>query len=67
VRSPSAISRVSSFSRLTVIAISGARCPPGRFEIPGVALTDQGSLAGAVEIYRNAHEQGINSIIGCEV
>src|SRR5207302_1346879 len=37
------------------------------FEMPAVALTDHGSLAGAVELYRNAHNQGIKPIIGCEV
>ncbi len=37
------------------------------FEMPAVALTDHGSLAGAVELYRNAHSQGIKPIIGCEV
>ncbi len=37
------------------------------FEMPAVALTDHGSLAGAVELYRNAHAHGIKPIIGCEV
>src|SRR5437660_724524 len=37
------------------------------FEMPAVALTDHGSLAGAVELYRNAAAQGIKPIIGCEV
>src|SRR2546428_7025137 len=35
--------------------------------MPAVALTDHGSLAGAVELYRNAHAHGIKPIIGCEV
>src|SRR5438067_1059763 len=35
--------------------------------MPAVALTDHGSLAGAVELYRNAAAQGIKPIIGCEV
>src|SRR5438105_613791 len=37
------------------------------FEMPAVALTDHGSLAGAGELYRNAHAHGIKPIIGCEV
>jgi DNA polymerase-3 subunit alpha len=37
------------------------------FGMPAVALTDHGSLAGAVELYRNANQQGIKPIIGCEV
>src|SRR5438105_1254318 len=37
------------------------------FEMPAVALTDHGSLAGAVELYRNAAAQGIKPLIGCEV
>jgi DNA polymerase-3 subunit alpha len=36
-------------------------------EMPAVALTDHGSLAGAVELYREAGNQGIKPIIGCEV
>ncbi len=36
-------------------------------EMPAVGLTDHGSLAGAVELYREAHEQGVKPIIGCEV
>jgi DNA polymerase III subunit alpha len=37
------------------------------FEMPAVALTDHGSLAGAVELYRQTREQGIKPIVGCEV
>ncbi len=37
------------------------------FEMPAVALTDHGSLAGAVELYRHAGKQGIKPVIGCEV
>ncbi|MCY4085520.1 MAG: DNA polymerase III subunit alpha [Actinomycetia bacterium] len=37
------------------------------FEMPGVGLTDHGTLAGAVELYREATKQGIRPIIGCEV
>jgi DNA polymerase III subunit alpha len=36
-------------------------------EMPAVALTDHGSLAGAVELYREAGKQGIKPILGCEV
>ena len=36
-------------------------------EMPAVALTDHGSLAGAVELYREAEKAGIKPIIGCEV
>jgi len=35
-------------------------------EMPAVALTDHGSLAGAVELYREAGKAGIKPIIGCE-
>jgi DNA polymerase III subunit alpha len=36
-------------------------------EMPAVALTDHGSLAGAVELHREAHSQGVKPIVGCEV
>jgi DNA polymerase III subunit alpha len=36
-------------------------------EMPAVALTDHGSLAGAVELYREAGKAGVKPIIGCEV
>src|SRR5829696_3244090 len=35
--------------------------------MPAVALTDHGSLAGAVDLYREAGKQGIKPLIGCEV
>ena len=35
-------------------------------EMPAVALTDHGSLAGAVELYRETGKQGVKPIIGCE-
>lgn len=38
-----------------------------RLEMPAVALTDHGSLAGAVELHREARKAGIKPIIGCEV
>jgi DNA polymerase-3 subunit alpha len=38
-----------------------------RLEMPAVALTDHGSLAGAVELYREARTRGVKPIVGCEV
>jgi DNA polymerase III subunit alpha len=38
-----------------------------RLEMPAVSLTDHGSLAGAVELYREARTAGVKPIIGCEV
>ncbi len=36
-------------------------------EMPAVALTDHGSLAGAVDLYRAARAEGVKPVIGCEV
>ncbi|TML57073.1 MAG: PHP domain-containing protein, partial [Actinobacteria bacterium] len=36
-------------------------------DMPAVALTDHGSLAGAVELYREAGKHGVKPLIGCEV
>ncbi len=36
-------------------------------EMPAVTLTDHGSLAGAVELHREAARHGIKPIVGCEV
>jgi DNA polymerase-3 subunit alpha len=36
-------------------------------EMPAVALTDHGSLAGAVELYRETTAKGVKPLIGCEV
>ena len=36
-------------------------------EMPAVALTDHGSLAGAVELYRETAKHGVKPLIGCEV
>jgi DNA polymerase-3 subunit alpha len=36
-------------------------------EMPAVALTDHGSLAGAVELVRETGKQGVKPLIGCEV
>ena len=38
-----------------------------RLEMPAVSLTDHGSLAGAVELFREAGKVGVKPIIGCEV
>ncbi len=35
--------------------------------MPAVTLTDHGSLAGAVELHREARKQGIKPIVGCEL
>src|SRR5262249_36817238 len=37
------------------------------FQMPAVALTDHGSLAGAVELTKEADKHGIKPVIGCEV
>lgn len=37
------------------------------FEMPAVALTDHGSLAGSVQLYKEAAKQGVKPIFGCEV
>ncbi|MDQ3821973.1 MAG: DNA polymerase III subunit alpha [Actinomycetota bacterium] len=36
-------------------------------EMPAVALTDHGSLAGAIELYRETEKQGVKPLLGCEV
>jgi DNA polymerase-3 subunit alpha len=38
-----------------------------RLEMPAVALTDHGSLAGAVELHREARKAGVKPVVGCEV
>ena len=35
--------------------------------MPAVALTDHGSLAGAVELYRETGKHGVKPLLGCEV
>jgi DNA polymerase-3 subunit alpha len=37
-----------------------------RLEMPAVALTDHGSLAGSVELYREARKEGLKPVLGCE-
>jgi DNA polymerase-3 subunit alpha len=36
-------------------------------EMPAVALTDHGSLAGAVDLYKVARKEGVKPVLGCEV
>src|SRR6266542_6528593 len=36
-------------------------------EMPAVGLTDHGSMAGAVELYRETEKTGVKPLIGCEV
>ena len=36
-------------------------------EMPAVTLTDHGSMAGAIELFKAAKEQGVKPIVGCEV
>jgi DNA polymerase III subunit alpha len=36
-------------------------------EMPAVSLTDHGSMAGAVDLYKAAREEGVKPIFGCEV
>ena len=35
--------------------------------MPAVSLTDHGSMAGAIDLYKAAAEQGVKPIFGCEV
>ena len=36
-------------------------------EMPAVGLTDHGSLAGAVDLVKEAGKQGVKPVVGCEV
>jgi DNA polymerase III subunit alpha len=36
-------------------------------EMPAVSLTDHGSLAGAIDLYKAARAEGVKPIVGCEV
>jgi DNA polymerase-3 subunit alpha len=36
-------------------------------EMPAVSLTDHGSLAGAVDLYKAARAEGVKPVLGCEV
>src|SRR4029079_7929013 len=35
--------------------------------MPAVSLTDHGSMAGAIDLYKAAQAQGVKPIFGCEV
>ncbi|MGI9116518.1 MAG: DNA polymerase III subunit alpha, partial [Gaiellales bacterium] len=39
----------------------------GELEMPAVTITDHGSMAGSVELYRAASKAGIKPIVGCEI
>src|SRR3954470_2885631 len=47
--------------------IPGLAARAAELEMPAVALTDHGSLAGAVELHREAKTHGIKPIVGCEL
>jgi DNA polymerase-3 subunit alpha len=36
-------------------------------EMPAVALTDHGSLAGAIDLYKEAWKHGVKPLLGCEI
>jgi DNA polymerase-3 subunit alpha len=37
------------------------------FEMPAVSLTDHGSMAGAVQLFKETRDTGVKPIVGCEV
>lgn len=37
------------------------------YSMPAIAITDHGNMSGAIDFYRQAHDNGIKPIIGCEV
>ena len=37
------------------------------FDMPAVTLTDHGSMAGSVQLFKAARAQGVKPIVGCEV
>ena len=47
--------------------IPGLAARAAELEMPAVALTDHGSLAGAVELYQEAGKVGVKPILGCEL
>ncbi len=47
--------------------IPGLAARAAELEMPAVALTDHGSLAGAVELVRETGKHGVKPLIGCEV
>ncbi len=38
-----------------------------QYRLPALAITDHGSMFGAIEFYQQAHSHGIKPILGCEV
>ena len=36
-------------------------------EMPAVALTDHGSLAGTIDLFKAARKEGVKPVVGCEV
>ncbi|MGA9761019.1 MAG: DNA polymerase III subunit alpha [Gaiellaceae bacterium] len=47
--------------------VPGLTARAAELEMPAVALTDHGSLAGAVEFYRQAAKQGVKPVLGSEL
>jgi DNA polymerase-3 subunit alpha len=47
--------------------IPGLAKQAAEFEMPAVALTDHGSLAGAVQLFKATKGTGVKPIVGCEV
>src|SRR5690242_7939570 len=47
--------------------IPGLAARAAELQMPAVALTDHGSLAGAVQLYQHATKQGVKPLIGCEL
>jgi DNA polymerase III subunit alpha len=47
--------------------IPGLAARAAELEMPAVSLTDHGSLAGSVELFKEATAQGVKPIVGCEV
>src|SRR4051795_5710504 len=39
----------------------------GELEMPSVSLTDHGSMAGAVQLWKATRDTGVKPVIGCEV
>src|SRR5438093_4434442 len=37
------------------------------FEMPAVSLTDHGSMAGAIQLWKATRDTGVKPVIGCEV
>jgi DNA polymerase-3 subunit alpha len=38
-----------------------------KLDMPALALTDHGAMYGAVDFYKEAREQGVKPVLGCEV